>query len=183
MSRKLIGNQIGPRQFELPPKSPVEDSAGSYVDAILDAVHVEAIRLVAVNRRHRADAVRRQELAFVEHHRSTRRSRSPSRTASRRRSPWPGDRMQATLPVRSRPVLDEPLACVAEARHARRASPARASATASSGIRPTSERTRSGIASCRPACAARRRRIRPRRPTGPDPRRRAACRRSSRGRC
>ena len=29
MMRKFIGNQMGPRQFELPPKSPVEDSAGS----------------------------------------------------------------------------------------------------------------------------------------------------------
>ena len=29
MIRKLRGNQTGPRQFELPPKSPVVDSAGS----------------------------------------------------------------------------------------------------------------------------------------------------------
>ncbi len=28
MSRKFIGIQIGPRQLELPPKSPLSDSAG-----------------------------------------------------------------------------------------------------------------------------------------------------------
>ena len=30
MRRKLSGNQIGPRQLELPPKRAVRDSAGSY---------------------------------------------------------------------------------------------------------------------------------------------------------
>ena len=29
MMRTLTGNQIGPRQFELPPNSPLVDSAGS----------------------------------------------------------------------------------------------------------------------------------------------------------
>ena len=29
ISSRLTGNQIGPRQLELPPKRPVDDSAGS----------------------------------------------------------------------------------------------------------------------------------------------------------
>ena len=37
MTRKLTGNQTGPRQFELPPKRPDRDSAGLVVDALLDA--------------------------------------------------------------------------------------------------------------------------------------------------
>ena len=31
MIKKLAGNQIGPRQFELPPNSPDSDSHGQYV--------------------------------------------------------------------------------------------------------------------------------------------------------
>ena len=31
ISRKLSGNQIGPRQFEFPPNNPESDSAGAYL--------------------------------------------------------------------------------------------------------------------------------------------------------
>ena len=60
---------------------------------------------------------------------------------------------------------------------------ARASRTASSGISPTIERIRSGMRAAVRQCAARRRRTRPRRPTGRGHRRRAGGRRSSRARC
>ena len=63
----LIGNQIGPRQLELPPKRPDVDSAGIVLDLILLAVDFEYVRVFLVVAGDRAYPVIAQELVFVEH--------------------------------------------------------------------------------------------------------------------
>ena len=86
------------------------------VHAVLGAVHVEHVGMVRVRSRERADAVGRKEFVFVEHDLAAPAQLVRSTIDSSRRSPCPGVRMQATLPVRSGRLLDEPLHPPLEAR-------------------------------------------------------------------
>ena len=77
---------------------------------MLVPVDLQHVRMLAVIPRQRANAVRRQELLSRRACSAARAAGDrPPTTDSSRRSPRPGVRMQATLSVRSWPVLDEPL--------------------------------------------------------------------------
>ena len=67
MSSRLIGNQTGPRQFELPPNIPLVDSAGSYCTWCSAPSTSKMYGMVEMPSRHRADPVRAEETLLVEH--------------------------------------------------------------------------------------------------------------------
>src|SRR5436190_16953576 len=90
MISELTGYQIGPRQFELPPKRELEDSAGSYATRYsspwrdswygCDSCHFESDRIPYEPRKWSSSSIRA----------STRRSFSSVKTDSRYRFLSPG---------------------------------------------------------------------------------------------
>ena len=66
-ARKFSGNQTGPRQFELPPKSAAVRLRWLIVQTRLAARQRDDERMFAVVARERAQPIRREELGFVEH--------------------------------------------------------------------------------------------------------------------
>jgi len=60
-------NHTGPRQLELPPNSPVADSAGSYPTVKSCPARFTRVRVVPVGLGQRTDPVRRKEFVRVEH--------------------------------------------------------------------------------------------------------------------
>ena len=67
MRRMFIGNHTGPRQLEFPPNIAALRLGRLIRDPVLLPARLHDVRMLLVAPRHRADAVRAQELLFVQH--------------------------------------------------------------------------------------------------------------------
>ena len=164
IARKFSGNQIGPRQFELPPKSPRRRLGGLVVEARLARRRArEDERVLAVVARERAQPVGREELVLVEH---AREHAPQPRLVDERRSARAVRRSAKQPMKRGDSAAGARGTSCARARKSgsRSHEDASSSTAAKSGTSPTMERARSGTTEPSGRRAGGRSRSRPPRP-------------------